>query len=150
MIKIITICDSFKHFEEPIKEYKKRLWKKVEIIKQKPGKKDNIDEVIKEETKAIIEKLSKISAFKIVLSISGKTFSTPEFLNFIEYKFQNFPEIIFIIGWPYWLDYKELKKHIDFEISFSPMTFPHIEALLILLEQLYRIETIKQGKTYHY
>lgn len=150
MIKIITICDSFKHFEEPIKEYKKRLWRKVEILKLKPSKKDNIDEVIKEETKTIIEKLSKINAFKIVLSISWKTFSTQEFLNFVEYKFQNFPEIIFIIWWPYWLDYKELKKHIDFEISFSPMTFPHIEALLILLEQLYRIETIKQGKTYHY
>ncbi|MDD3303247.1 MAG: 23S rRNA (pseudouridine(1915)-N(3))-methyltransferase RlmH [Candidatus Gracilibacteria bacterium] len=150
MIKIITICDSFKHFEEPIKEYKKRLGRKVEILKLKPSKKDNIDEVIKEETKTIIEKLSKINAFKIVLSISGKTFSTQEFLNFVEYKFQNFPEIIFIIGGPYGLDYKELKKHIDFEISFSPMTFPHIEALLILLEQLYRIETIKQGKTYHY
>lgn len=150
MIKILTICDSFKHFEEPIKEYKKRLWKKVEIIKLKPSKKDSIDEIIKEETKIIIEKINKISAFKIVLSIEGKAFSTHEFLNFLEYKFQNFPEVVFVIGWPYWLDYKELKKYTDFEISFSPMTFPHIEALLILLEQLYRIDTIKYGKSYHY
>ncbi len=150
MIKIITICDSYKHFEEPIKEYKKRLWKKVEIIKFKPSKKDTVDEIIKEETKLIIDKLSNINAFKIVLSISGKTFSTLEFLNYLEYKFQNNWEIVFVIWWPYGLDYKELKTHIDFEISFSPMTFPHIEALVILLEQLYRIDTIKYGKSYHY
>lgn len=150
MIKILTICDSFKHFEEPVKEYKKRLWKKVEIIKLKPSKKDTIDEIVKEETRVIIDKLSNISAFKIVLSIEWKAFSTTEFMNFLEYKFQNNWEIVFVIGWPYWLNYVELKKHIDFDISFSPMTFPHIEALVILLEQLYRIDTIKMKKSYHY
>lgn len=150
MIKIITICDSYKHFEEPVKEYKKRLWKKVEIIKLKPSKKDTVLEIIKEDTNTIINKLSKLSAFKIVLSITGKTFWTLEFLNYLEYKFQNNWEIAFVIWWPYWLDYQELKNHIDFEISFSPMTFPHIEALVILLEQLYRIDTIKQKKSYHY
>jgi hypothetical protein len=41
----------------------------VEIIKLKPSKKDTIDEIIKEETKSIIDKLSHVSAFKIVLSI---------------------------------------------------------------------------------
>lgn len=150
MIKIITICDSFKHFEEPIKEYKKRLGKKVEIIKLKPSKKDSIDEIIREETKSVIDRLSKINVFKIVLSIEWKSFSTVEFMNFLEYKFQNNWEIVFVIGWPYGLDYIELKKYIDFEISFSPMTFPHIEALVILLEQLYRIDTIKMKKNYHY
>jgi len=150
MIKILTICDSYKHFEESIKEYKKRLWKKVEIIKLKPSKKDSIDEIVREETKSVIDRLSKISAFKIVLSIEWKSFSTVEFMNFLEYKFQNNWEIVFVIGWPYWLDYTELKKYIDFEISFSPMTFLHIEALVILLEQLYRIDTIKMKKSYHY
>ncbi len=150
MIKILTVCDSYKHFEEPIKEYKKRLWKKVEIIKLKPSKKDSIDEIVREETRLVIDRLSKINAFKIVLSIEWKAFSTTEFMNFIEYKFQNYPEIVFVIWWPYGLDYTELKKYIDFEISFSPMTFPHIEALVILLEQLYRIDTIKMKKNYHY
>ncbi|NDK08855.1 hypothetical protein EOM39_06470, partial [Candidatus Gracilibacteria bacterium] len=114
MIKILTICDSFKHFEEPVKEYKKRLGKKVEILKLKPSKKDTIDEIIKEETKLIIDKLSNISAFKIVLSIEGKAFSTIEFMNFLEYKFQNNGEIVFVIGGPYGLNYIDLKKHIDF------------------------------------
>jgi 23S rRNA (pseudouridine1915-N3)-methyltransferase len=98
----------------------------------------------------VIDRLSKTSAFKIVLSIEWKSFSTIEFMNFIQYKFQNNWEIVFVIGWPYWLDYTELKKYIDFEISFSPMTFPHIEAMVILLEQLYRIDCIKYWKSYHY
>jgi hypothetical protein len=41
----------------------------VEIIKLKPSKKDSIDEIIREETKLVIDRLSKTSAFKIVLSI---------------------------------------------------------------------------------
>jgi hypothetical protein len=41
----------------------------VEIIKLKPSKKDTIDEIVREETKSVIDRLSKISAFKIVLSI---------------------------------------------------------------------------------
>lgn len=150
MIKIITICDNFKHFEEAIKEYKKRLWKKIEIIKLKPSKKDSIDEIIRQDTESIIKKLLTINSFKIVLSIEWKSFSTLEFSNFLEYKFQNFSDIVFVIWWPYGLNYTELKKYIDFELSISKMTFPHIEALVILLEQLYRIDTIKYWKSYHY
>lgn len=150
MIKILTICDSYKHFGEAIKEYEKRLWKKVEIIKLKPSKKDSIDEIIREETNAIKTYLNKENAYKIVLSINWKTFSTTSFLNLIEKNEQIFPSIIFVIWGPFWLNYDELRFSISSEISLSPMTFPHIEALLILLEQLYRVDTIRQGKSYHY
>ncbi len=150
MIKILTICDSYKHFEEAIKEYEKRLWKKVEIVKLKPSKKDSVDEIIREETTIIKNYIEKDHSYKIVLSIAWKTFSTTSFLDLIEKKEQTFSTILFVIGWPFWLNYDELKSYIDLEISLSPMTFPHIEALLILLEQIYRIDTIRQGKSYHY
>jgi hypothetical protein len=39
MIKIYIFADSYKHFEEPIKEYIKRLGKSVELVKLKPIKK---------------------------------------------------------------------------------------------------------------
>lgn len=150
MIKIITICDSYKHFWEAIKEYEKRLWKKVEIIKLKPSRKDSTEEIIREETGFVKNYLEKDNSYKIVLSINWKTFSTTSFLELIEKKEQTFPSILFIIWWPFWLNYKELKSHIDLEFSLSQMTFPHIEALLIILEQLYRVDTIRQGKSYHY
>jgi len=150
MIKILTICDSYKHFGEAIKEYEKRLWKKVEIVKLKPSKKDSVDEVIREETQIIKNYLEKDNSYKIVLSINWKTFSTYQFLELIEKKEQTFSSILFVIWWPFWLNYQDLKQFIDLEMSFSPMTFPHIEALLILLEQIYRVDTIRQGKSYHY
>nr|MDD3720373.1 23S rRNA (pseudouridine(1915)-N(3))-methyltransferase RlmH [Candidatus Gracilibacteria bacterium] len=150
MIKIITICDSYKHFGEAIKEYEKRLGKKVEIIKLKPSRKDSTEEIIREETGFVKNYLEKDNSYKIVLSINGKTFSTTSFLELIEKKEQTFPSILFIIGGPFGLNYKELKSHIDLEFSLSQMTFPHIEALLIILEQLYRVDTIRQGKSYHY
>ena len=149
MIKIITVCDSFKHFDESIKEYKKRLSKQVQIIKLKPAKKSNQEEIKKQETLSIIEKLDKISSFKILLSLEWKEMSTIEFSNFIDYKLQNYNEIVFIIWWVYGLD-NIIKRFVDFELSLSKMTFTHIETVAILLEQIYRIWTIKQGKSYHY
>lgn len=149
MIKIITVCDSFKHFDESIKEYKKRLSKQVQIIKLKPAKKLNQEEIKKQETLSIIEKLDKINSFKILLSLEWKEMSTIEFSNFIDYKLQNYNEIVFIIWWVYGLD-NIIKKFVDFELSLSKMTFTHIETVAILLEQIYRIWTIKQGKSYHY
>ena len=46
MIKIIAFVDSFKHYSEPIKEFQKRLWKKVDFLKLKPSSKKNISEII--------------------------------------------------------------------------------------------------------
>ncbi len=150
MIKILTICDSYKHFEEAIKEYEKRLWKKIEIVKLHPSKKDNIAEIIKDETNIIKNYLEKQSWYKIILSINWKNFSTEEFLKLIDKKQEINSNIIFIIWWPFWLNYEELKPFIDMDFSLSLMTFLHIEALLIILEQIYRIDCIKSWKGYHY
>ena len=149
MYKIIAIFDSLKHFEIPIKEYQKRLWKDLEIIQLTPSKKDSVDEIKKDETKRLIKSLEKEKWCKILLEIGGKTSSTENFLKFLETKKQNFWKIIFIIGWVHWL-YPEMKQHIQDTFSLSLLTFPHNLALLNLLEQIYRIESIKSGKKYHY
>jgi 23S rRNA (pseudouridine1915-N3)-methyltransferase len=57
---------------------------------------------------------------------------------------------VFIIGWPYGLNEQSLDKYIDAKISFGAITLPHGLAKVTLLEQLYRISTIEQGKSYHY
>lgn len=59
MIKIISFVDSFKHYEEPIREFQKRLWKSVEFIKLKPSKKKNISEIILDETEILKKKFRK-------------------------------------------------------------------------------------------
>jgi 23S rRNA (pseudouridine1915-N3)-methyltransferase len=148
MYKIIITWDSFKHFESPIKEYVKRLWKTCEIVKLKPVKNWSDSQIIEKETNNLIKFLEKQSWFKIVLNPLWKSFDTSSLYNFIEWKKQNFWNIVFIIWWALGLDYKNLKNNIDFEINLWELTMPHSLALLVLLEQIYRLEMIKKGTSY--
>lgn len=145
-IKIISVSDSDKHFQSAIEEYTKRLWKTIEIITVKPEKNWNNEQIISKETDKIIEKISKIQWYKIVLNLNGKNLDTFEFKNIVE-KENN---VIFIIWWPYWIDYNKLKEHINMEISFGKITLPHWLAKLTLLEQIYRSDSIIKWKEYHY
>jgi len=146
MIKIVSFVDSYKHYDEPIKEFIKRLWKEVEIVKLKPVK--NWD-IIEKETDIFKEYLNKENWFKIVLNPNWKNISTEDFYEFIESKKQNYKNIIFIIWWANWINYSKIKHLIDFELNFWKMVMPHILILLVLLEQIYRISMIKKWTSYH-
>ena len=149
MYKIIITSDSSKHFESAISEYVKRLWKSCEIIKIKPVKNGSDKQIIGKETDNLIEKLNKIKGFKIVLNPVWKSLNTEKLFKLIEEKKQNFPNIIFIIGWALWIDYFKLKNSIDFELNLWEMTMPHSLVLLVIIEQIYRLEMIKKGTSYN-
>ncbi|MBQ7608963.1 MAG: 23S rRNA (pseudouridine(1915)-N(3))-methyltransferase RlmH [Desulfovibrionaceae bacterium] len=57
--------------------------------------------------------------------------------------------VTFIIGGPYGLD-ESILKSARMLLSLSPMTLPHEMARLVLLEQLYRAETILRNTPYHH
>ncbi len=149
MYKILIVWDSFKHFEIPIKEYEKRLKKNIEIIKIKPIKKGTDKQIIDSETQELIKKLQNLKWFKIVLNPEWKSFNTKEFYDLIEQKKINFWNIIFVIWWALGIDYKKIKNFCDLELNLWKFTLPHILALVILLEQIYRIEMIKKGTSYN-
>lgn len=44
---------------------------------------------------------------------------------------------------------KELRKEADLVWALSPLTLQHELALVVLLEQLYRVATIQRGEPYH-
>ena len=146
MFTILNISDSDKHWDAVVGEYSKRLGKSVKIENIKPSRKGNTQQMIQADTENIIAKLEKFSAYKkILLSKEGKLVTTMDLHKMLTDK-----DCVFIIGWPYGLDEPALAKHIDSKISFGAITLPHGLAKVTLLEQLYRIGTIEQWKSYHY
>lgn len=149
MIKILTLVDSFKHFDTAISEYEKRLWKECQIIKIKPEKHGSDSQIIEKETSLLIKKLEKENGFKIVLNPNGKNLSTQEFYGCLEKIKHTHKNIIFIIGWAFGINYEKLKSHVDFEINLWKMVLPHSLAILVLIEQIYRVWMIKKWTNYH-
>jgi len=149
MIKIYIYADSYKHFETAIKEYEKRLWKKLQIIKLKPSKNSNSDMVIKEETADISKILEKEKWYKVVLNPEWEIYNTAEFVEIIEEWKMKFWNIIFCIWWAYGFDYTKLSWKFDLMLSFWNITMPHSLALLVLTEQVYRAYMIEKGSGYH-
>lgn len=146
MFVILSISDSDKHREKVVEEYTKRLGRSVKIENITPSRKGSTQQMIEADTENIIAKLGKFSEYKkFLLSKEGKQLDTLALHKFLTDK-----NCIFIIGWPYGLNEQELAKHIDAKISFWAITLPHGLAKVTLLEQLYRIGTIEQGKSYHY
>lgn len=150
MIKILSFVDSFKHYDEPIKEFQKRLWKDIEFIKLKPSKRKEFVEIINEESIELKKYLEKTKWYKVLLYIDSKTMDTMEFSKFVEEKQMKFWDIVFIIWWAYWVDFNLIWDLIDFKISLSPMTFPHAQAIMMILEQIYRVNCIKKWVKYHH
>ena len=146
MFIILSVSDSDKHREKVVEEYTKRLSKSVKIENIKPSRKGNTEQMIQADTENIIAKLEKFSGYKkILLSKEGKLVTTMDLHKMFTNK-----NVVFIIGGPYGLDESELAKHIESKISFGAITLPHGLAKVTLLEQLYRISTIEQWKSYHY
>lgn len=150
MIKIISFVDSFKHYETPIQEFIKRLWKEINFIKLKPSKRKESHEIVSEETKELVKILEKTKWYKVLLYIDSKQMDTMQFSKFIEEKQMMFSDIVFIIWWAYWVDFEKIQPNIDMKMSLSPMTFPHAQAIMMLLEQVYRASCIKKWIKYHH
>ena len=148
MYKIIITSDSNKHFDSAISEYVKRLWKTCDIIKLRPVKNGSEKQIIEKETLNLIKILEKQKWFKIVLNPVWKSLNTKKLYNLVSEKNHIFPDIIFIIGWANWINYSELQKHINFDLNLWEMTMPHWLALLVIIEQIYRLEMIKKGTSY--
>ena len=148
MIKIYIFADSYKIYETAIKEYEKRLAKGLQIIKLKPFKNTNWELVISKETEQLEKVLQKEKGYKIILSPEWKKFSTQKFYSHIENSKQNFGNVVFAVRWANWLDYIKLQNSADLQLSLSDFTMPHSLALVVLVEQIYRLSMIKKGTSY--
>ena len=103
------------------------------------------DSTQKKENSKIKENIKK-NQILVTLNENGKIFTSKQFTNkLIDCSNQN---ITFVIGGAAGLS-PSLNKSASWQLSLSPLTFPHEIARLILIEQIYRAKTITQGSPYH-
>ncbi len=99
----------------------------------------------RKETIAIKESLKKNDTL-ITLNENGQSFTSIQLSKKLqEPHHQN---IIFAIGGPCGLS-PEVNRAASWQLSLSPLTFPHEIARLLLIEQIYRASTIAKGNPYH-
>ncbi|WP_269615407.1 23S rRNA (pseudouridine(1915)-N(3))-methyltransferase RlmH [Prochlorococcus marinus] len=97
------------------------------------------------EEHTIKEIISK-NEFLVTLNENGQSFTSKQLATkLLNSHNQN---ITFVIGGALGLTHS-LNNLASWQLSLSPLTFPHEIARLLLIEQLYRAKTITQGGPYH-
>ncbi len=137
-------------------EYEKRLkgycsFKLIELAECKLPENPSPSEIIAGLDKEAEQVLSKIpkSAWFCIFTPEGKLLSSPALAQkMAEIKLSGKSCACFLIGSSFGIA-QRIKDKADFKLSMSPMTFPHHLARIMVLEQLYRAETIQAGSKYH-
>lgn len=139
------------YWQQAAEEYKKRLTRMI-----------NIDEALAKDADARLpmperlaheaERLGKLrrpSDLLICLDERGGAYTSEEFAAFLQKLHASGKIPCFVIGGAYGLA-ASIKQESAHLIALSAMTFTHEMARVLLLEQLYRAETIMAGTGYHH
>ena len=145
-----------KFYLEAAAEYVKRLQRfcKLELVElpesrlpESPSPAE-VQRALAAEAASIRERLPRGGAI-IALCIEGKPCSSVELSRRMEeLAVAGKTQLTFLIGGSVGLD-ESLKQQADWQLSMSPMTFPHHLARIMLLEQIYRAYQISAGTKYH-
>ena len=151
-IKILAVGGiKEKYFIDAINEYKKRLGRFVDLEVQELQEgsklsKNNPEEIKKFESDLI---LKNVSGYVVVLDRQGTMISSEDLARLLDdAPVQGYSKITFVIGGSHGVDEKVLAS-ANKKISFGKITYPHQLMRVILLEQIYRAETILNNITYH-
>ncbi len=108
----------------------------------------DIANALEKEAINIRENIPK-GAWFCAMTPEGKTLSSPAFAQQLaNVKLSGKSSACFLIGSSFGIS-ESLKASADFKLSMGAMTFPHHLARIMLLEQLYRAESIQSGSKYH-
>ena len=142
-IHIISVGKLSAELNNIARQYIKMIKFSVKITEITYGQKLPENQIKQFEAKKIGEYLSSRS-YKIVLDITGKSLSSHEFSDLVRLD----KDIDFVIGGAYGLD-QVILESADLRLSLSKMTFPHQLAKILLLEQIYRAQSIAENHPYH-
>lgn len=140
-----------KYWKDACEEYLKRLsrFAKVEVkeVQEFYSSSKLTPEQIKQKECAEIKK--NLSGYVVALDRRGKLCSSEEFACDMANAFTRGAGLIdFVIGGSHGFT-KEFIDGVNCTISFGKVTYPHQLMRVILLEQIYRAETILNNIVYH-
>ena len=145
-----------KYYIQAVEEYVKRLgaYCKFQLLELPEHRLPDdpspaqIAEGLAREGQLIREKIPK-GAWFCVLTPEGKKLSSEGFAKTLaEVKTGGRSSACFLLGSSFGIA-PEIKALADLKLSFSDMTFPHHLARVMLLEQIYRAESIQAGSRSH-
>ena len=144
-----------KYWRDAAAEYEKRLsrfgrWETIELpdLPEPSNSSPAIEEQIKKkEGEAILAKL-RDGDVVVCLCIDGKQMDSVQLSRKLTELIDTGRRVVFIIGGSLGLS-DEVVRRAQVKLSFSPMTFPHQLARIMLLEQTYRALKIAAGELYH-
>ena len=106
-------------------------------------------QVVVEEGERLLKAVPK-NAYTVLLDVYGKTMSSEELAKTIaKLEVDGISDMAFIVGGAFGVS-DELRKSVNYKLSFSPMTFTHQMVRLLLVEQIYRASKINRNEPYHW
>lgn len=122
-----------------------RALTQCEVVEVREGKGD-VAAVKRAEGEAL---LGAADGHMVALDEGGRTFSTRQLADHVgQLELTGVSRLTLLIGGANGHD-QQLLARCQERWSLSPLTFPHDLARLVLLEQLYRVETVRAGHPYH-
>jgi 23S rRNA (pseudouridine1915-N3)-methyltransferase len=128
-------------------KYKKMISWQIKDTELQHSKKSSPAEIKEDEARQIKEKITNGSCI-IVLDLAGKQISSESFSTLFAKQMMLGKSIDFIIGGAFGLD-ESVVKTAHITLCLSEMTFPHQLVKAMLLEQIYRAQTILDNHPYH-
>jgi 23S rRNA (pseudouridine1915-N3)-methyltransferase len=135
-------------YQEACRFYQDRLqgFAKVELLELKESKANSPEQIQIQESQALLQ---AATGLLVGLDESGRGFRSKQLADWItDLENQGISKLSLMIGGAEGHS-DQLRSQAKLLWSLSPLTLPHDLARLVLLEQLYRAETIRSGHPYH-
>jgi len=144
-----------RYWRDAAAEYEKRIsrfgkFEEIELpdLPEPSNSSPAIEEQIRrKEGEAILSKI-RDQDIVVCLCIDGKQMDSVQLSRKLTELTDTGRRVVFVIGGSLGLS-PEVVRRAQLKLSFSPMTFPHQLARIMLLEQTYRALKIAAGERYH-
>lgn len=148
-IKIISASNTKGKIEEDLyNKYLSRLHNIALTFDEFEVKGQNKEEDQKSKEYELFKKKITKGSKVVLLHEAGKLYTSKGFTKLI-YDLAGLGSIDFLIGGAYGFDKRLIEDSSYIQISLSKMTYPHRLCKAILIEQIYRAQTIKNNHPYH-